>query len=1129
MPLRTPVLILPLLDPGAGRRVLDLPHGLTLAEIVAAALPGSGARDLGHIRLQMVTEAGSTPVLPEHWHRTRPHPGVTIVLRVVPGDGRLGSILSLIVTAAAVSLGQAWAPALARTTGLGVKLSAGLITAGASIVGAALVNALVPVPQPKEHEKDPSYAISGWKNEQRPDQPLPDLHGRLRYALPWICPPYMEIVGRQLHYRGVLTAGAGRVRFSEWRIGQTPFEDYDELVMEVREGTTGDEPIYLYPRQVLEEATNIELTRPYPRDDQNEVIEGEPPVETPVERWTAIEAWACTVIIGFPRGLGRIKDSDGDISSKDIQIRIRHRLAGDEYTEVTTLAISDSTDEVIYASHTWVFPTRGRWQIEVTRMTEERLNPDTFDVTQLVAIQTIRPEYPINSPVPLALLGLKVKATAQLNGSLDQITAICERYGPHWDGTAWTAEVPNSNPASAFLRLLQGPQNPFPVPDAEIDLDQIADWYAWCVAQGLHYDDVLEDAQSFGEALATVCRAGRATWRHDGVRWGVVIDRPQEISVDHLSPRNSAELRATGSYMDPPHAFRARFRDATNDYEWAERECIWPGYEGDVTLTEMIEMPGKTDPAEVWRELRRLQLCLIHRPEEIPVVQSGRAQVATRGDQVMLSSDVLDQRQHAARVTRVLGDLVELDEWLEMEPGTDYALLYRTYADDEDVLGQSTVRHLVWRAGPSRLVQLVDPADLPALRPTVGELVHFGAVGAVSAAMIVKGVQAGESDTRVLTMVAAAPEIDTILAETEIPDWSGRIGSVIDGTMTPLAPQFVALRSSTIWHPATNVGENDEEPGYYEYRLQVELAPAAGETALLQAYELDWRVATDPDYATGVIPVATTASLGPFDGDETVQLRARAVGIDGTVGPPTPVVAAPVTADRTWPPAVPDGALVVEGGYGAARLSVAVPVDPTITSIWVYRVPAGGTLNFAAFAGTYAATPGQTLERIDGDGTRRNLVTNGDFATADDWTAAGGWTIASMPGIGGAAVHTPGAESILSQARPPVAGATYHLSFTVGGRTAGSVTPQFIGGSTTVAGSAVTEDGLQRQPLVAAAGNTGLAFVASADFDGTVTDIAIWQDSATAIDPGDYDYWVQTVNDDGAPSTTTGPVPVTIL
>lgn len=1141
------VLILPFLDPGAGRRMLELPQGLTLAEIVAAALPGVGPDDQDSIRLQLATEAGIAPVLPEAWQHVRPKPGVTVVLRVVPGRGGLASLLSLIVSVAAVSLGQAWAPALANATGLGVKFAGGLITAGASIAGALLVNALVPVPQPKERETDPSYSISGWKNEQRADAPLPDLHGKIRYAMPWICPPYMEIVGRRLHYRGVLTAGAGRVAFSELRIGQTPFGDYDELEMQVREGVEGDEPIYLYPRQVLEEAPNVELTRPYPRDDQNEIIDGSDPEETPVERWTAVETWACTVIIGFPRGLGKF-DDDGDISSKDVEIRIRAREAGGEYFEVTTLTIWDNTDEVIYAAHTWVFPHRGRWQVEVTRMTGERTNPRTFDTTQLVAIQSIRPEYPISSPVPLALVGLRVRATAQLNGSLDQITAICERYGRHWDGEAWTDGTLNSNPGAAFLRLLQGPQNPFPVPDAEIDLDQIADWYSWCDAQGLHYDDVMEEAQSLGEALAVVCRAGRATWRHDGLRWGVVIDRPQEISVDHLSPRNSAELSARGGYVDPPHAFRARFRDATNDYEWAERECIWPGYEGDVTLTEMIEVPGKTDPAEVWRELRRLQLVVIHRGEDIPVVQSGRAQVATRGDQVMLSSDVLDDRQRAARVTRAEGALIELDEWLEMEPGTDCALLFRTYADAEDVLGQTTVRHLVWRAGPARLVQLVDPADLPAVRPLVGELVHYGAVGAVSAAMIVKGVSAGEGDTRVLSLVAAAPEIDAILAETEIPDWSGRIGTILDGSITPQPPVYVAISSYAVpIYEEIDEGEGSRytEITGYTYDVAVQLAPAPTEFALLHGWRVEWRlgllgpwnpieapidappVPPDFDWLLGATPAASTAVIN-FDASvlgQVVTVRAYALAIDGTESDPADTRSIVIGSGALLPAAIPEELIAIAPNLGHVRVTLDTPEDPALRRVQLFRVPSGATLNRGLhLAGDpWVVVAGSSVVRVDGDATRVNLLAAPSFGIASPWTAGDGWTIS-----GGVAAHAAGLAGALSQPQTLTPGAWYRWQVLVAGRTAGTLTPRLAGG-TDQDGAAISANGMASGRIQAVSGNDALALVASSDFDGTIDEVAMWAETERSLPIGGLDYYLEPQTSEGWPGTVTGPIPVTIL
>ena len=59
-----PVLTAPLLDPGAARERLELPEGLSLAEIVSQALPGLLAEDRAQLRVMLVSPTGAAVIEP---------------------------------------------------------------------------------------------------------------------------------------------------------------------------------------------------------------------------------------------------------------------------------------------------------------------------------------------------------------------------------------------------------------------------------------------------------------------------------------------------------------------------------------------------------------------------------------------------------------------------------------------------------------------------------------------------------------------------------------------------------------------------------------------------------------------------------------------------------------------------------------------------------------------------------------------------------------------------------------------------------------------------------------------------------------------------------------------------------
>lgn len=138
-----PVTAAPMIDPGKGRISVSLPQGMTIAEIVDYVLPDRAvARE--YIRVALVTKRGSQVVPPAVWHLARPHSGVHVVIRVIPGKDALRSILQIVVTVAAIALGQYWAGALfaAGTTGFAVTSAA--ITLGVTPIGSLQFSNIFP-------------------------------------------------------------------------------------------------------------------------------------------------------------------------------------------------------------------------------------------------------------------------------------------------------------------------------------------------------------------------------------------------------------------------------------------------------------------------------------------------------------------------------------------------------------------------------------------------------------------------------------------------------------------------------------------------------------------------------------------------------------------------------------------------------------------------------------------------------------------------------------------------------------------------------------------------------------------------------------------------------------------------
>lgn len=1098
-----PVLTASQFDPGVGRVELTLPDGLTLMQIVRQALPGATAVDMQRIRVALVTEAGSSIVEPALWHAVRPRPGVRVVLRVVPGKGALRAVLTIVVAIAAVAMTAMFAAPLAGALGIGAASAGGLISLGVNVIGSLLVNALVPPVKPKQDKRANDYTISGWRNRYEPDGAVPVVLGSLRYAPPFASTSYSEIEGDKQFVRALFLFGEGRLDLTDFRIGETSISEYDDVEVEVRYGTTGQLPVSLYPRQVLEDAIGVELTRPMPRDDAGNITDTDASIETPVVRTTAADTAGVNIVLGWPGGLVRVND-EGKKKTEGVDIRIEQRLAGaTEWQLVDTLQIRAARTDSFYRQHGWTFPTRGRWQIRLTMMTEEPNNPQRQRTTMWAALQSLRPEYPLAVDRPMAMVAVRVRATHQLSGQLDNFSALASRVCLDWDHVtqAWVTRA-TSNPASLFRLVLGHPSNPKAVTTAGMDLAQLQDWHDFCRQKGLEYNRVLDQVgTSLRDALTEIAAAGRASPRWDGMRWGVVIDRPSDLIVDHISPRNSWGFSLRRGYTERPHGMVVRFQDETNDFKETQRVIPWPGHSGPIELTEQLDLPGITRPSLIFREAIRRMHEVMERPDIYEVTQDGAVRVATRGDTVALSHDVLSKVQMTARVKDVVGNRVLLDDEVTMVAGQTYACRFRRVSA-ADTIGTSHVRNVVTEPGVTEILTLVGTGAMP----VAGDLLFFGLAGQESYRLIVTQTEATEDGCTILRMADAAPQIDTLTDATVIPAWSGRVGAEIaENLIAPAVPRWTQV-ASEVTASGTGVA------------IDYLIVPGSGAVRTVR-YQVSHRLVGSGSWTTISIPVANGGgSITGYSSGASVEIRARGVSSSNETSGWGPTVTHLVGSGGAGIPAALDAeSITATALLGGGQIEFAVGADPAVAKVQLYR-STSATLNRATdkVGQPMAVSASQTFTMAVGDTTRTNLLASGS------WTAGAGWSVS-----GGTATHTPGAAGNLTRPITTVTGRWYRVGFTVSGRSAGNLTPALTGGSN-VLGSTISGNGRYADRLQAVSGNNGFALTANADFDGTASSVVAYLETAACLPQGTHYLWLEPQSEEGLPGPASGPFTIEV-
>lgn len=432
---------------------------------------------------------------------------------------------------------------------------------------------------------------------------------------------------------------------------------------------------------------------------------------------------------------------------------------------------------------------RGQYDIRIRRITDDHDSDKIFDDVYWSALRSIRNEDPIRQ-TGVAVTALRIKATDQLNGTIDRFNGVVSSILPDWDGEVWRDQV-SANPAALFRHVLQGRGNARPLPDERIDLETLQDWHYRCAEAGREFNAVIESGYSVMEVLRDIAAAGRASPTLTDGRWAVIEDKIQETPVQHFTPRNSYGFEAERSFEDHPHALRIKFNNRDKGWQLDERLVYDDGYDA-VTAHkfEGLELTGITDPEQVWKDGRYHIASARLRPESYRFYTDIEHIVCTRGDLIRLTHDAALIGLGSARIVTLVTDEqsaaitgVRLDAQMTMEAGRNYVLRIRK-SD-----GSSVVRAVVTAAGTSDTLDFISSVtDI-----SIGDLCVFGESGRESVALIVKAIEPQDNFGARITCVNAAPEIHQA-DQGEIPDFDSYI-TIPPELERPAAPILQSIQS----------------------------------------------------------------------------------------------------------------------------------------------------------------------------------------------------------------------------------------------------------------------------------------------------------------------------------------------
>lgn len=746
---------------------------------------------------------------------------------------RSALLIAVAVGSAAIGnyAGSAW--------GFSQLAAAGLTTA-VNLAGNLAVNALIPLPQgPTNPETEPVAfnrmgALTGTRNRMSPYSVVPRVYGKHRLYPPLAARPYTEIFSNEQYLRCLFCAGYGPLKLSEPKIGDTVIGTFDASNNFTSNGNfegieidVAEEPGN-YTSSVSEEAVGVELA-----DTGDSAI-----------RTTDADIDEFSLEFLFPQGLFSVA-SNGATRSAEVEIKIEMRptgattwdpvsdgsfplyVLGSRFSKFAHVlggvwSAENSARETLRVGMSLEVDP-GQYDIRVTRQTGTG-DGGAEDTTAVIdgarwnVIRSIKDEHPTDLP-GVVMIGMKVKATDQLSGILDNFSVVAESRLATYNGSSWDTPTFNastgggsggaltSNPAWIFADILTGGANARGAAKSKLNAATLKAWADWCTTNGFEYNGVIDSKATVQQLARSVAAAGRASYGlQDGLHT-VVRDLVGQTPVQMFTPRNSWGFSASKGFPELPHGLKIRFRNAASDWKTEENIVYADGYSEDgtgcqfddgtgvckkATKFETLELDGVTGWPQAWKMGRYRLAEAKLRPEVYTLNVDAEHLVCQRGDRVKVAHDVTLWGARWGRLLEVTRDgsgnvtQVRVDEPAEMQTGTSYQLRVRkadgTFAEiDVDTA-----------AGQHQLLIVTTPDVYNIAR---GDLFAFGEQATETVDCKVIGIAPQPDLSARLTLVDAADAIHNADQGT-VPPFDPQITDSVDlDRLPPPAPKITNIRS----------------------------------------------------------------------------------------------------------------------------------------------------------------------------------------------------------------------------------------------------------------------------------------------------------------------------------------------
>jgi len=518
----------------------------------------------------------------------------------------------------------------------------------------------------------PASSIRGSNNTFRASGRIPIILGKHLLTPDLAAVPYSSYASDEQWYHQLFCVGYSEVSYSQVKIGDNPIGNY---TASLNSGITH------YPSLVSELVLGVELGY------DKEIIKTTP------EKTIMI-----SVGISFPTGL-RKYDDNADEKSAFVSFQISYRKVGGSWTNIN-ISISEMKD---YVRRMYSYSvSSGSYEVKIKRTSKSDTSAATvmdsayWDVFQS-HVTSNGNTVPVSNDVigNYTFLSMKIKATGQLNGVINELNVIAELNCRDYSGTgsgpeAWVIRK-SRNPASALLYVLTHPKiNRRPISDEKILWSELEDFHTWCESKSFYFDAVLTGDYTLTDVADMITFAGRAHLTCYNGFFGVRIERKSQSIDFQLTPRNTkGSMNMNKVFTGNVKNLNCSFIDRTAGFTQVSRTCsltpdgkivydyVQPGESTDVTFV------GITDPEHMMKIAAFELAKASRRVVNYSVPQDWEQLTAFPGAVGYLASDMFLYGLGSGKIKAVYGNeqsqtvAIESDTDLSMKEGKNYSLMIR--------------------------------------------------------------------------------------------------------------------------------------------------------------------------------------------------------------------------------------------------------------------------------------------------------------------------------------------------------------------------------------------------------------------------------------------------------------------